>query len=288
MLKKSLSDIENAFFNHAANAGVIFTNRPIADGLLHREHVKGDRSGTKNGAYTLHPDGNPSGWFKHFKTGITGKWTLSGKQEPINKGILQQIKKNHQQRQVEQQKRHDGAAEKSRIIWQSAEPIFDQSQHPYLVKKHIQAHQLRLYGNALVIPIYNENEQIVNLQFINADGTKRFLSGGKKKACFSVIGKPDSGSLILISEGWATGVSLHEFTGYYVVVAMDAGNLQPVALVVRRLYPSAQIIIAGDNDESGVGQKAAKAASLAIGGKYILPPVVGQDWNDALNMEVAQ
>jgi putative DNA primase/helicase len=51
---ESLTDIENAFFNHAADAGVIFTVRPlIADGVLHRVHVDGDKRGTKNGAYIL-------------------------------------------------------------------------------------------------------------------------------------------------------------------------------------------------------------------------------------------
>jgi putative DNA primase/helicase len=57
--------------------------------------------------------------------------------------------------------------------------------------------------------------------------------------------------------------------------------------VIRKLYPASQIIICGDNDESGTGQKAARAAALAVTGKYIIPTIVGQDWNDALNSEVA-
>ena len=85
---------------------------------------------------------------------------------------------------------------------------------------------------------------------------------------------------------WATGASLHESTGRFTVVALDAGNLEMVALVFRCLYPNSRIVICGDNDESGVGQKAARAAAVAVGGKYILPVTVGHDWNDALNMEV--
>jgi putative DNA primase/helicase len=65
---------------------------------------------------------------------------------------------------------------------------------------------------------------------------------------------------------------LHEATGHFVLIALDAGNLESVALVFRRLYPLSEIIIAGDNDKSGTGQKAAKAAALAVGGRYILPP----------------
>jgi putative DNA primase/helicase len=32
------------------------------------------------------------------------------------------------------------------------------------------------------------------------------------------------------------------------VAAIDAGNLLPVAEVMRRMYPAAQIVIAADND----------------------------------------
>jgi putative DNA primase/helicase len=286
----SLSEIENAFFNHAADAGVIFTDRLlIADGVLHRVHIGGDKRGTKNGAYILHADGNPSGWFQHFNTGISGKWTLSGKREPMTNAMLEQIKADRERRQVEQRDRHNDAADKARFIWSNAISVKDQSQHPYLIKKNVQPHGARLYrDDALVIPIYDENKSLINLQMIQPDGTKRFLSGGRKKGCFAAIGKPDAGCLIQVCEGWATGVSLNESTGHFTVVALDAGNLEPVARVFRRLYPESQIVICGDNDLSGVGQKAARTAALAVGGKYILPATVGHDWNDSLNMEVAQ
>lgn len=282
----SLSEIESAFFNHAADAGVIFTSRPlIADSLLHRVHVQGDKSGTKNGAYILHADGKPSGWFQHFCSGAYGKWTLSGKREPMTQFMRDQIETDKQRRKIEQQDRHNDAADKACFIWSNSKTVTEQNQHPYLVKKNAQPYGVRLYrGDALVIPIYDEHRQLVNLQFIQADGTKRFLSGGRKKGCFSVIGA--ASDVIQVCEGWATGASLHEESGYFTVVALDAGNLEQVAIVIRNLYPKSRIIICGDNDASGTGQKAAKAAALAVGGKYILPAIVGHDWNDALNMEV--
>jgi len=139
----------------------------------------------------------------------------------------------------------------------------------------------------LIIPIYNAKQELVNIQIIAKDGTKRFLSGGKKKACFSVIGNYVYGDKLLICEGFATDASLNEHSGYAVIVALDAGNLETVAKEIRVLYPEAEIVIAGDNDLSGVGQKAAEAAASVIGGKYILPPVTGQDFNDALTIEVS-
>lgn len=281
----TLSEIENAFFNHAADAGVIFTKRPlVADGVLHRAHVEGDKRGTKNGAYILHADGNSSGWFQHFNTGISGKWTLSGKREPMTKAMLEQIEADRQRRQIEQELRHKNAADKARFLWSNSKTVTEQSQHPYLIKKNVQPHGVRLYrDDALVIPIYDENKFLVNLQVIQADGTKRFLSGGRKKGCFTVIGKMSVDGIIQIAEGWATSASLNENTGHFTAVALDAGNLEPVARVFRRLYPDSQIIICGDNDESGTGQKAARAAAVAVGGKYILPATVGHDFNDSLN-----
>jgi phage/plasmid primase-like uncharacterized protein len=132
------------------------------------------------------------------------------------------------ERQVEEDAIHNSAANKATYIWGISTPAID---HPYLIKKRVKAHNLRQYKGALVVPIYNQNQQLVNLQFINADGTKRFLAGGKKKCCFSVIGIPNPDQQLLISEGLATGASLYEHTGYAVIVAMDAGNLAPVAKV---------------------------------------------------------
>jgi putative DNA primase/helicase len=195
----------------------------------------------------------------------------------------QQIKADRQRRIIEQQQLHTAAADKARLIWSNAKIVTEQKQHPYLIKKNVQPYQSRLHGNALVISMYDKNEHLVNLQFINTNGSKWFLPGGMKKGCFSMIGKPDIHNPILMSEGWATGSSLHETTGYFIVVAMDAGNLKPVAQVFRQLYTRSQIIICGDNDESGTGLKAASAAAADVAGTYILPTKAGQDWNESLN-----
>lgn len=283
----SLNDIENAFFNHAADAGVIFTVRPlIADGVLHRAHVDGDKRGTKNGAYILHADGKPSGWLQHFCSGIYSKWTLSGKREPMTQVMREQIEADKQRRKIEQQARHNDAADKARFIWSNSKTVTEQNQHPYLIRKNVKPYGVRLYrDDALVIPIYDESKSLINLQMIQPDGTKRFLSGGRKKDCFAVIGKPGTDSLIQIAEGWATGASLYESTDFCTVIALDAGNLEAVARVFRRLYPKHSIIIFGDNDDIGI--KAARSAAIAVGGQYMLPATVGNDWNDELNMEAA-
>jgi putative DNA primase/helicase len=51
------------------------------------------------------------------------------------------------------------------------------------------------------------------------------------------------------------------------------------------LFRNAQIIVCGDNDLNQAGQNAAKAAAIACGGSYIIPPIEGYDFNDYLTME---
>lgn len=263
-------------------AGIVTNDSIIDDGKLHRFHVQGDKRSTKNGAYILHNDNKPAGWFQHFNAGITGNWTASGKVEPISSAMLEQIERERKQRQLEQQTRHNEIALKAREIWQRATPT---QSHNYLTKKHIQPHSARILDNDLIIALWNEKREISTLQFINANGDKRFLAGGKKAGCFAVIGKHDAPhDKILICEGFATGASLRDDTGHFVICAMDANNLENVARVIRRLFNSASIVICGDNDASGVGQKAAKNAAIVCGGAYLMPPIEGMDWNDYLTM----
>ena len=176
---------------------------------------------------------------------------------------------------------HAEAAKKAVYIWNNAMPA--PANHPYLIKKSISTRGARLgRDNMLIIPLYNSGRELVNLQFISETGGKRFLSGGQKKCCFYSLGSVTN--KILICEGFATGASLFESSGLLTVVAFDAGNLKEVAITIKGIYPGSDIVICGDNDESGVGQKKAIEAALAIGGKYIIPATPGHDWNDSLNI----
>lgn len=260
-------------------AGIRYSGEIIADGALHRFYVDGHKHGSQNGAYTLHLDGYPAGWFQDFKSGISKTWS-GGNGSKISYSLINQIEAARQQRESEIRQKHEAAAWKAVEIWQKSKPVTKQSEHSYLAKKRIQPHGARKYHESLVIPIYNESDQLVNLQFIDSEGAKRFLSGGRKRGCFHIIG--DLSRHILICEGFSTGASLYEDTHQQVIVAFDAGNLLPVAKNIRELSPDSEIIICGDNDLSGVGQAKAKEAALAIGGKVLIPLTPGNDWNDEI------
>jgi putative DNA primase/helicase len=285
------SAIESQFLDAAHSAGIPIVGGVIADGTLHRCHLDGHKAGTKNGAYILHPDGHPAGWALDYTTGHFFTWRADGRSSRLSPADRAAIEAERKRREAERQQAHRTAASKAWFIWSKTQAITDPAQHPYLVKKRIQPHGARLSvyqgRSSLVIPILGE-PGLTSLQFIEADGGKRFLPGGEIKGCFMGIGMADvtldEPGKILICEGFATGASLHEWYQQPVVVAFNAGNLESAAKRIRGLYPNHELIVCGDNDESGIGQKAARAAALACGGKYLLPPVIGQDFNDAINV----
>ena len=270
----------DAFKNAIREAGGTTPDYIHADGQLHREHVEGDSAGSKNCAYVYHGNGHPAGYFEDFKRGIKITWRMDGNYTKLSEADRAKVAAENFQRQQELEYKHRKAAEKARYIFRNAQSAIT---HPYLTRKQIQPHVAKInkYG-ALTIPLYNAQLELVNLQFIDMDGNKRFLGGGQKKSCFCWLGRPTE--TLLIAEGFATAASLHENKGLQTFVAFDAGNLECVAKIIRAQCPNAKIIIAGDNDESGVGQKAASLAARAVGGKFIIPKEVGMDWNDVLTL----
>lgn len=267
-----------------AAAGMVVHEPLFGDSTLRRVHVEGDRPGKKSGSYVLHVDKHPAGYFEHFPQGLKVTWRFGGDSaKPLSLAMRRQIEEERKKRQDERRALQKQTADKARFIWDKAKPVFNASEHPYLQRKRVKPYGVRIgLHNRLIVPLYTETGKLMNLQFIDAEGNKRFLAGGKKRDCFSPIGEASGAERLLICEGWATGASLHEALGVAVLVAADAGNLEQVALAARRLYPAAEIIIAGDNDESGVGQIAAKKAALAVGGKYLIPEQTGADWNDVI------
>ncbi|MGH8125981.1 MAG: toprim domain-containing protein [Rhodanobacteraceae bacterium] len=172
---------------------------------------------------------------------------------------------------------------------QAAQP---DPEHPYLARKKIKAHGIRQLNEKLVIPLRDADGKLWSVEFISPDGAKRFLSGGRKRGCYFGMGcvAPERGEFC-IAEGFATGASIHEATGKAVAVAFDAGNLEPVARVLRAKFPGAVITICADNDTSTPGNPGLTKATLAaraVGGYVAIPPHGYNDFNDAAVAEVVE
>lgn len=212
----------------------------------------------------------------------------AGGLDPIERERLhqrQQANIERERKQAEQQ-RQKAARRAAAIAGDVAQGVI-----PYLTAKGLEWPQATINrtlireggenfpAGSLVIPLTNEAGELLNVQLIRDDGTKRYLTGGQKAGAFHRI---DGGELVAICEGYATGLSIHQATGASLYCAMDCGNLAAVAQIARRQHPKARILLCGDNDEhtqGNPGKTKAEQAAAAIGGLVALPPVAG-DWND--------
>lgn len=192
-----------------------------------------------------------------------------------------------QQAEAEREALYAQTAIKALHRWNSYQAA--NSSHGYLQRKHIEPLSLRQSGNALVVPVYSLNN-LVNLQYIWLDGTKRFMKDGQVEGAYTPIG--ELGDDFYICEGYSTGATIHQITGRGVLCALSVGNLMSVALQAREGYPAAHIIIAADNDRNisnNPGITASRKAALAIRGEVIIPEFpaghLGTDWNDYYLME---
>lgn len=244
----------------------------IEAGKLHRFRVEGDKPGTKNGWYVLHPDGLPAGSFGSWKTGETQYWCAKNKHaltEIERKAYQRRMREAWEAREEKRAQDHARAREKLLSIWHSSEPV---DIHPYLTRKKVQAFGIHQYKGCLVIPLRDTAGAIRSLQFIDSEGGKRFLSGGAIRGHYHAIGKYQG--TLCIAEGYATGASIYQATGYAVAVAFNAGNLKPVALALRKKFPDAKLILCADNDRftpGNPGVAKAREAALAVGGLLLVP-----------------
>ncbi|MCD9602286.1 DUF927 domain-containing protein [Klebsiella pneumoniae] len=144
-----------------------------------------------------------------------------------------------------------------------------------------------LPDGSLLLALVDGSGAVNAAQTITPQGEKRLLTGSAKRGAYHAVNAPETPQSVLIAEGLATALSVHLMRpDALAVAAIDAGNLLPVAEVMRRKHPKAQIIIAADNDhhqngEANTGRKAAEKAALSVAGWVTLPPTdYKADWND--------
>ncbi|WP_423708813.1 DUF3987 domain-containing protein [Undibacterium sp. WLX3042] len=253
----------------------------VSDGNLHRFSTAEDKGTSKSGWYVLYDDGSiVAGAYGDWRTGISEKWCSERKDQVSPDAWLRYAELVQQAKaraDVERILAQEAAAKSSLEIWEMAKPA--PAENPYCHRKGIKPFGVReLTDKTLLVPIRDEFGSLTSLQFIAPDGTKRFKSDGKIKGCYhSIEGKPTS--KLLVCEGFATGASLHEATGYPVAVAFNAGNLETVAAVLRsKLGDAIMIIICADNDNAtehktgkNTGIIAATAAAISVSGHIAIP-----------------
>jgi phage/plasmid primase-like uncharacterized protein len=306
---KTEAELQAEFAAELQRIGIRLNGPPILDGQKHMVAVDGNRGSKKSGFYRAERD---HGFGHNSKTGESVKWHAErGATAPRSAAQQEADRQARAARQAAQERAYAAAATQAKAIWERAVPA--RPDHPYLVKKGIEPHGARQairgqvaefpkdsapairvpIAGRLVLPLRDPAGDIQNVQLIGPDGSKLFLAGRKRGLSFQ-IGEPSGPDQpIIVDEGFATGGTLRQLTGLAITVAIDAGNLLPVAEAIRAAEPARPILIAGDNDHAAplrtpplpnVGVLKATEAAQVVSGLAMIPPFAAgnprTDWND--------
>lgn len=155
------------------------------------------------------------------------------------------------------------AAEKARRMW--GEKCRDEGSSPYLDRKKVRAFGVRfMFKGTLAVPLRDMEGELQGLQYISADGEKKFGSGTIKEGRFHLVGKISPDKPLAFAEGYATAATVHMATGWPVVVCFDAGNLEPVIAQWRKLYPDLRFVVAADDDRHLVQRLCERLARVGV------------------------
>ncbi|MDY7537710.1 DUF927 domain-containing protein [Undibacterium sp. 5I1] len=217
---------------------------------------------------------------------------------PVSAEEAERLQRERQQRnddeQAEAERLQTLAAESAASAWGKA---VTNGESPYLTNKKIAAHGIgfakAVAGHTVLIPVRDQHGKLWNLQRIFANGDKRFYKGGKVTGCFHTIGDVAVSEWLLVAEGYATAATLHEATGFAVVIAFSAHNLKQVAGIMRECYPDKRMLICADDDSEterttgkNTGVAAATEAASLVNGVWCKPTGFqygGNDFNDLMH-----
>lgn len=255
----------------------------LATGSLIRFRCDGDGKGRRNGWAILYLDERPAGAFGNYRLNTgTLKWKSSDGRPALTAEEREALQREWQatrdRREAERKAAEHEAAMDAGEMWSRAAPA--DAEHPYLARKKIDPTPLRQLGQMLLVPMYDDQGTLWNLQRIGPDGEKRFLRGGRVDDLFGLIGSfSRRGETAIIGEGYATMAAIHQATGQPCIVAFTSANLIRVARIWNNHRPDLHFTIFADDDAGtalkppfkNVGREAAEAAALEIGAKVAYP-----------------
>ena len=279
---------------------------PIMDGQIHRVPLMDDKPGQRSGSYIGYlnqGNGWPYARIENFRTGEVRHWKANGTGRFVSdtekERLAEEATRIKEKRLQELQAQYESVAIDCQREFQ--ESVLATEPTPYLQRKGIgeddfkqlQGVKLDAKGN-LIVPLQDTEGKIWSVERIHANGFKSLAKGGQKSGHFSIIETAaqkdmglDKASVVLICEGYATGVSLALTLKQPVVMAVDAGNLPGVAKALREKYPDKAFLICGDDDRDNKvnkGRDKALEAAKAIGAEVVFPVFAegenGKDFTD--------
>lgn len=275
------------------NSGLEYIGPINPDGKLHRIRVTGDKE--RNSWYVLHPGPPAAGAYGCWKRGLSETWCERQPRE-MSETQWAAVRKQWQAADAERKRCEKERRDKARTI---AARLYERAQAADASNLYLAVKGVRTFGGVrqmrdgrLLLPLRDADGQIHSLQFIDANGTKRFLAGGRIAGCHFVLEDQPDGPLV-VCEGYATGASVCEATGLATVAALNCGNLLAVSKALRTKYPQREIIIAADNDvwtKSNPGMVMATEAAKTVRARLAVPEFTDTktkptDFNDLHQLE---
>ncbi|MDP5279923.1 hypothetical protein Q9Q95_13390 [Sphingomonas sp. DG1-23] len=254
----------------------------LASGELIRFRCDGDGKGRQNGWAILYLDDRPAGAFGNYRLGISRKWRVDSDRTLTaeEREALQREWTAAKARRLEERDRSQAeAAHDAAEMWKTAGPA--QADHGYIERKRLDPAPLRQLGEQLLIPMYDVEGRLWNVQRIWPDGRKRFLRGGRTDGLFCLIAADQLTRTLCIGEGYSTMSAVTRNGGHPSLVTFSSGNLLTVARMWNYLRPDLEYIVCADDDpelvdnphvRKNVGIEAATAAAIEIGARLALPP----------------
>lgn len=288
-----MSNHTEEFRSAMAASGLDYDGPIHQDGKRYRVKCGGDSEA--NTWYVLYPpDPISAGVFGCWKRQIKQTWKQNG-QSNISPDELANMRKRWQRDAADAERDQIEKWEKVSAWVTDEVKTFKPAKysHDYLQSKSVTTYGgvLENEGGDLVIPLQDAHGKIWSYQTIDYFGDKKFRPGGKVSGCFYVLCDRMDGPAV-ICEGYATGATIHQATGWATVCAMNCGNLGATAKALREVYPGRPFIIAADNDRfakkgdelHNPGVEKAKAAAAAVKAKVVIPDFPGDskgtDFND--------
>lgn len=230
---------------------------------------------SKNGAYFFNGD---RGWV--FSWGREAKpiWWNDKNAQPWTDAEKKEWAAKKRQ---EEQRREDGyrkAAATAAKMLNASKP----AEHNYLRSKSLpDVMGLVSEDMELLVPMRNViNNELIGCQVIKwlmdeREWQKKMVYGMRAKGAVFRIGSRTAPETWIV-EGYSTGLTLERVLrrlnlNAAVLICFSAGNIGHVAPLIKN-----RKFIFADNDKSGTGEAAAKAAGVP----YCMSPVVGEDCND--------
>lgn len=257
----------------------------ITCGKVIRFDCVGERKHSKNGWAILYLDERPAGAFGNWKFGINRRWA-AGTANELSADERARLREEWDRKKAErdaiEREGHECAARDATWIWQNARPA--SPDQPYVQAKRLNVAALRQDGADLIIPMFDDEGVLWNVQRIRPDGTKRFLKDARISGLFTIIGEFSGARKAVIGEGYATMDAVNQSTGLPCIVTFNTSNLPKASRIWAARRPDLEFIVFADNDEAtrlknieirGIdenpGIEAAEAVAAEIGAKVAYP-----------------